>query len=195
MQLTRHHVTAFLDPDRSQLKEHLRRTWDPGMTQQVAAHLTLIYPEEVPDAGELVARAALAAARTPPFAITVGSPIHLGPPADGVFLRVADTDDGIRTFRATAVAAPDAISFPPHVTIVHPRTSHRGDQAWADLASTRIDTRFTITEVAFTAFNGNLWPTSRSFPSPAASRNLQSAPHIRRCAAHQARSDTPQTGS
>jgi 2'-5' RNA ligase len=164
MLLTRHHATAFLDPSSSQFVEQLRRTWDPGMTRQIAAHLTLIYPEEVPDAAELAARTALAVARTPPFTIAVGSAIHAGSPADGVFLRVDDIDGGIRAFRATAVAAPDAIDFSPHVTIVHPRTSCRGDQAWAGLATTRIDARFPVTEVAITAFSGDHWPTLQVIP-------------------------------
>jgi len=36
------------------------------------------------------------------------------------------------------MSAADAIDFPPHVTIVHPHTSRRGGQAWAELAGTRI---------------------------------------------------------
>jgi hypothetical protein len=67
IRLPRHHVTAFLDPGRSQFVEQLRRTWDPGMAEQIAAHVTLVYPEEIPDAAELAAKAALAAARTPAF--------------------------------------------------------------------------------------------------------------------------------
>jgi hypothetical protein len=164
IQLTRHHITAFLDPSRSQFVEQLRRTWDPGMARQLAAHLTLVYPEEIPDAAELAARAALAAARTPPFAIAVGSPFHAGSPADGVFLRVDDIDGGIRTFRGATIAAADAIGFPPHITIVHPRTSRRGGQAWAALAGIRIDTCLTITEVTITAFDGDRWPVVQVLP-------------------------------
>ena len=164
LQLSRHHVTAFLDPGRGQFVEQLRRTWDPGMARQIAAHLTLVYPEEIPDAAELAARAALAAARTPPFAIAVGSPVHAGSPADGVFLRVGDVDGGIGAFRAAFLAAADALGFPPHITIVHPRTSRRGGQAWAELAGTRIGACFTITEVAITAFDGDRWPVLQVLP-------------------------------
>src|SRR5689334_16363256 len=74
----------------------------------------------------------------PPFTIAIGSPVHAGSTADGVVLRVDDIDGGIRVFRAAAVAAADAIDFPPHVTIVHPHTSGRGGQAWAALAGTGI---------------------------------------------------------
>jgi hypothetical protein len=46
--LTRHHATAFLDPGRSERVEELRRTWDPLMARQIAAHVTLIYPRKSP---------------------------------------------------------------------------------------------------------------------------------------------------
>jgi hypothetical protein len=81
-----------------------------------------------------------------------------------VFLHVSDPDDGIARFRATAVPAGHASGFPPHVTIVHPRTSRRGPQAWAELASVHVDTRITITEVAITAYDGGCWPTLQTIP-------------------------------
>ena len=54
--------------------------------------------------------------------------------------------------------------FPPHVTIVHPRTSDRGRQAWDELASIGTGARFTITHVAITAYDGNHWQTLRLLP-------------------------------
>jgi hypothetical protein len=47
---------------------------------------------------------------------------------------------------------------------VHPRTSRRGGQAWAELASTRIDASFAITEVTITAFDGDRWPVLQVLP-------------------------------
>jgi 2'-5' RNA ligase len=164
MHLTRHHATAFLNPRNSQKVEELRRTWDPGMAQQIAAHITLIYPEEIADPAELIARATRAAASTPPFSIAVSTPVHGGNPADGVFLRVDDIADGIRRFRETAVPASHAIDFPPHVTIVHPRTSRHGEQAWNELADTHLDARFAITGIAITAYDGQRWPTLQTIP-------------------------------
>ena len=149
----------FLDPGRSGLVEELRRTWDPLMARQIAAHVTLIYPEEITDPADLVARAARAAARSAPFTIGVGAAMHAGLPADGVFLRVDDLDDGIRAFRAAAIPPGQAIDFPPHVTVVHPRTSGQGERAWAELAGARIHVRLTITQVAITAFDGDRWST------------------------------------
>ena len=44
----RAHATAFLDPRYSGPVEDLRARWDPVMAGQIAAHVTLIYPEELP---------------------------------------------------------------------------------------------------------------------------------------------------
>jgi hypothetical protein len=164
MPLTRHHATAFLDHPDGRVFEDLRRTWDPDMARQIAAHITLIYPEEISDPEELAARAERAAARTAPFRIVIGSPFHSGSPADGVFLRVSDVDHGIRRFRAAAVPDGQAVDFPAHTTIAHPRTSRRGEQAWAELGGLHLDIRFTISQVAITAYDGDRWPSVATFP-------------------------------
>ena len=164
MHLTRYHATAFLDPRSAQRVEELRRAWDPRMADQIAAHITLIYPEEIADPSDLIAQVNRAAARTGPFSIVIGSPTHVGNPADGVFLAVDDVAGGIRSFRESAVPAGHAIDFQPHVTIVHPRTSGHGEQAWNELAGIHLDTRFTITDVAITAYDGKSWPTLQTVP-------------------------------
>jgi 2'-5' RNA ligase len=164
MPLTRCHATAFLGSPASRALEELRRTWDPGMAKQIAAHITLIYPEEITDPAELAERTEHAAARIAPFTIAAGRPFHAGSPADGVFLHVSDPDDGIGRFRGAAIPHGRAIAFLPHITIVHPRTSRRGERAWAELAQVHIDTRFTIAEVAITAYDGRRWPTLQAVP-------------------------------
>ena len=126
---------------RGQFVEQLRRTWDPGMARQIAAHLTLVYPEEIPDAAELAARAALAAARTPLFTIAVGSPVHAGSPADGVFLRVDDVDGGIGAFRPRR--------WPP----------------WMLSASRRTSRWCTPVPLAAAARPGPSWPVPGSVPA------------------------------
>ena len=158
------HATAFLDAGHSGPVENLRARWDPVMARQIAAHVTLIYPEELPDGADLGQLAAAAAARTPKFSIALGPAFYVGSPADGVFLHVHDIDRGIALFRAIAVPPARMIDFPPHVTVVHPRTSDRGRQAWDELADTHIDARFTVTQVAVTAFSGNRWQTLRLLP-------------------------------
>jgi hypothetical protein len=119
--LTRHHVTAFVDPAVSEPVEELRRRWDPQMAGQIAAHVTVVYPEEIPDSASLEERAAAAA----------------------------------------AVPSGSMISFPPHITIVHPRTSGLGEQAWAGLAACSLGIRFTVICVAITAFDGDRWLAPR----------------------------------
>jgi 2'-5' RNA ligase superfamily len=158
--LTRHHVTAFVDPAVSGPVEELRRRWDPQMAGQIAAHVTVVYPEEIPDPASLRERAA-AAATTAPFDLVTGPAFYDGSPCGGVFLHVHDLDGGLRAFRTAAVPAGSMISFPPHITIVHPRTSGLGEQAWAELAACSLSIRFTVTCVAITAFDGDRWPALR----------------------------------
>jgi 2'-5' RNA ligase len=131
------------------------------MASQIAAHISLVYPEEVPDPAELDRLARAAAACTPPFSITLGTAFYVGSPADGVFFHVHDDDSGICSFRAKTVPPASAIGFPPHVTIVHPRTSRLGQRAWQALAEVRLDAQFVVTEVAITASDGSRWHTVR----------------------------------
>jgi 2'-5' RNA ligase len=163
-ELTRHHATVFLDHECSGPVEELRSRWDPQTASRIAAHITLLYPEEIPDPAEMEQLAEAAAASTPPFNITLGPVFFVGSPADGVFFHVDDSDGGIRSFRAKAVPPARAIEFPPHVTIVHPRTSRLGQQAWQVLADVRLDMQATITEVAITASDGGRWHTVLRLP-------------------------------
>ena len=159
--LIRHHVTAFVDPAVSEPVEKLRRRWDPQMAAQIAAHVTLVYPEEIPGPASLLERAAAAAASTAPFDLETGPAFYDGSPSGGVFLQVRDRGGGLRAFRAAAVPAGSMIGFPPHITIVHPRTSGLGEQAWAELAACSPSIRFTVTCVAITATDGHRWPALR----------------------------------
>jgi 2'-5' RNA ligase len=162
--LVRHHATVLLDPERSKPVEILRSRWDPQMSQQIAAHVTLIYPEEVADPAELDEVVRAAVARTAPFRVALREAFFAGSPADGVFLHVEDVDGGIASFRTETVPAPRAIEFPPHVTIVHPRTSVLGEQAWRSVAATHLRTEFMVTEVATTASDGNRWQIVQRLP-------------------------------
>jgi hypothetical protein len=169
--LARHHVTAFADPAVSGPVEELRWHWDPQMAGQIAAHVTVVYPEEIPDPALLKQRAAAAAASTAAFDLETGPAFYDGSPSSGVFLRVHDRDGGLRAFRAAAVPAGSMISFPPHVTIVHPRTSARGEEAWAVLKACNLRIRFTVTGVAITAFDGERWPVLRVLPLATTTRS------------------------
>jgi 2'-5' RNA ligase superfamily len=137
-ELGRHHATVFLNPERSGLVEELRSRWDPRMASQIAAHITLIYPEEIPDPAELDEVAEIAAASTRPFSITLGSAFYVGSAADGVFFRVHDIDGGIGSFRARTVPPARAIDFPPHVTSsIHepPASASKHGRRWPQLSA------------------------------------------------------------
>jgi len=159
--LTRHHVTAFVDPAVSEPVEELRRRWDPQMARQIAAHVTVVYPEEIPGPARLEKQAAAAASTTAPFYLETGPAFYDRSPSGGVFLQVHDLDGGLRAFRAAVVPAGSTISFPPHITIVHPRTSGLVEQAWDELAACPLSIRFMVTCVAITAFDGDRWPALR----------------------------------
>ncbi len=47
-----------------------------------------------------------------------------------------------------------ATTYPPHVTIVHPRTSDRGRECWESGPYRPDESVFTVAEVAVTAFDG-----------------------------------------
>src|ERR1700722_9002712 len=161
--LLRYHATAFLDKASSAPIEALRAQWDPVMASQIDAHLSLIWPEEVPDHRELERRARRAAALVPPIFITITTPFYVGDPKDGVFFEVTDAEGGIADFRSKAAPTEGAIDFPPHVTIVHPRTSALGGEAWRQLEGLRLDISTVVTEVSITAFDGTRWLTVERF--------------------------------
>jgi hypothetical protein len=169
MTLLRYHATAFLDKAMSAPIKALREQWDPVMAGQIDAHVSLMWPEEIPDHKELVRRARSAAAFVPPILVTITTPFYVGNPKDGVFFKVIDAESGIANFRSKAAPIEGAIDFPPHVTIVHPRTSALGCEAWQRLEGLRLDISTVLTEVSITAFDGTRWLTVEQFQFGSAS--------------------------
>src|SRR5207248_696543 len=82
----------------------------------------------------------------------------------GVSFRVDDVEGGLRRAREL-LTRPDFTpgDVEPHLTIVHPRTSRRGAEAWLELRSVRLTTEFEVCEIAVTAWDGQRWPTVASF--------------------------------
>lgn len=156
-------VVAFLDPPGCRPVEDLRARWDPVSAAEVAAHVTLVYPEEFPCGLDPADVAAAAATATSPFRIAVGGAFHPGSPADGVFLRVEDLDGGIARFRAAAALPGTPACLPAHVTVVHPRAPG-GERAWAEVSGLRISARFTVSRVAVTVHDGTRWQSPRVMP-------------------------------
>jgi 2'-5' RNA ligase len=153
-----HHATIFVPPEAAGPVEIARRNWDPDMAAQIAAHATLIYPHEAPIVDLLVERVRVASARIRPFRLRLGETACFERPEDGVYLTVEDVDGGYRRLREDVLRPPfQPSTFPPHVTLVHPRTSRRGREFWDSGAFPRQDREFTAREVAITAFDGTRW--------------------------------------
>jgi 2'-5' RNA ligase len=128
--------------------QELRRRWDPVMADRIDPHLTLVYPQEFTDEALLLERTANAASRVPPFEVCPGTvePSNLG----GVWSHVSD-DSGSWSELRTEILAPPFKRYPvtPHITIVHPRTSHRSQEALAALNGAQMFHPCLIDEVLY----------------------------------------------
>ena len=67
-----HHATIFVAPAIVGPIEAVRREWDPAMAAQIAAHVTVAYPQEAPISDPLVERLRAASAGIPPFRLRLG---------------------------------------------------------------------------------------------------------------------------
>lgn len=143
----RMHLMAFLPADAARQVEALRRASDPGMAAMVAAHVTVVYPEEAPDTALLVER--LRALSIPPFRLALGAPAAFTEERAGAGLHVVDLDGGWSRIRAGLLAAPFRdLGHPPHVTVAHPRTAAEARTAARAALPTGT---WTVTEIALTA--------------------------------------------
>lgn len=160
-----HHATIFVPPDVARQVEAARREWDPVMAAHIAAHVTVAYPEEAPNLDLLVERLRAATATIAPFRLRLGGFACFTRPEDGVYIAVDDVDGGYRRLREEMLRPPfHPLAFPPHVTIVHPRTSRRGRDFWDRGRCRTPGVEFTPTELAITAFDGARWVVRMTFP-------------------------------
>jgi len=160
-----HHATIFLPPWVAEPVEAVRRAWDPAMAAQIAAHVTLAYPQEVPAMDLLVARLRATGAAVAPFRLRLGALSCFGRPEDGVYIGVEDTAGTYCRVRDDLLHPPfRPVAFPPHVTLVHPRTSSRGREFWERGGYQIRRIEFTVGEIGITAFDGTKWTTLETFP-------------------------------
>jgi 2'-5' RNA ligase len=153
-----HHATILLAGAAVERIEAVRRRWDPVMAAQIEAHVTLVYPREAPDVGLLLERLADACAGTRPFALRLGELGCFGRPEGGVYVGVEDPDGACGRLRAAVLRSPfQSVSFPLHVTLVHPRTSPRGRELWERGEPLAFAGEFAVDQVAVTAFDGAAW--------------------------------------
>jgi len=154
-----HHATIFVPRAAARDAEAARRRWDPVMADRIAAHVTLVYPEEAPNLDLLVERLREAGQRHGPFRLGLGRLACYGRPEGGVYVEVEDVEGGYQRLRAEVLRPPfRSLAFTPHVTVVHPRTSLRGRECWEEAATRAWERReFTVTELTITAFDGTEW--------------------------------------
>lgn len=137
----RRHLTIVIDPLLVPDLAALRHRWDPVMAAGVPPHVTVAYPEEH--------TALNAVGATAPFRLELGDVVAMDEGAGGVFVEVRDVDGGWTALRERVVRS-GRLHVRPHVTIVHPRTSDRGPDAWAELRCTTFEGTVVVTEVAVT---------------------------------------------
>jgi 2'-5' RNA ligase len=149
------HATLFVAPEVAGPIEAARRAYDPIMAAQIAAHITLAYPQEAPMSELLVARVRIATAGIPPFRLRLGGVAYFGCPEGGIYIAVEDVEGSYRALREEILRPPfKPVDFPPHVTLVHPRTSSRGRDYWEKSRYQVREVEFTVREVAITVFDG-----------------------------------------
>jgi 2'-5' RNA ligase len=129
------------------------------MAAQIAAHTTLVYPHEAPSADLLIERLGDAASVTPPFRLRLRrGELHHSANHDAVWVPLEDVDGGHAALRERLLRPPfRPAGFPPHVTLVHPRTSSRGRELWTADRDWHHEAEFVIREVTVTAFDGARW--------------------------------------
>ena len=156
-----HHATIFVPPDIASPLEVYRQAWDPVMAEQIAAHVTLIYPQEVSGAELLTEKLRNICSATTSFRLKLGNLTYSGSPEGGVYVAVDDTEGACGRLRTQVLRSPAEI--PLHVTLVHPRTSSRGRELW-DQANLQLpQSEFRVKEVAITGFDGAKWATLHRF--------------------------------
>ncbi len=159
--LRAHHATIFVGGVPG--LDDIRREWDPVMASQIAPHVTVAYPSEVPDADAMVERVRAATRAAAPFTIRLGEVVRAGNPDDGVFVVVDDSEGGWAQLRARIAGTAADRALPPHVTFVHPRTSRLGALAFAALRMRRWSETIAVSAVGVTAYDGSEWRTVATF--------------------------------
>ncbi len=134
--------------------EAVRRAWDPVVAAAIPAHITLAYPAEHPGLEVLRGRINTVAERAAPFRIGFGAFRAFPPPDEGcVYLEVRDLDGAFAAMRRAVAAPPfEPIDFPPHLTLIHPRTSAKAADFWLAGVAQIIAAPLVIDSIVITAF-------------------------------------------
>jgi mutator protein MutT len=163
----RHHLTLLVPDGAVRARvEPWRTRWDPRMAARVPAHVSLVYPEEVTDFDLLLRRAEAATGGFASFPLDARGVAQADSEEGvGVFVGVTDRTGAIERLRDELLAPPfRSLGFPLHVTIVHPRTSDRGDAAFAALGDDPLAGSFVVSEVCWTETSSAGMQVRRRFP-------------------------------
>jgi hypothetical protein len=162
------HAVLFLPPQTAIPLDRIRQVFDPAFARQIGVNATLTYPDEAPDAGLLAQRIGELAEWSGPIPLGLGAIVPYGDPPDprrGLHVEVTDVGGAYLGARAHLLAPPFTAhgvdEARPHVTLVHPRTSARGLEAWDKLAGRRLDVEVLVERVALVTWDGATWPASK----------------------------------
>ena len=146
----RHHLTILLPSGglRDEIETE-RARWDPVMAGGVPAHVTAVYPEEVTEFDDLLARVGNAIEGLRAFPLDARG-IAADHDSAGVFVGVTDRTGALQELRARLLPTGRSRAYPLHATIVHPRTSARGPEAIAALGARRLSGSFLVAELVWT---------------------------------------------
>ena len=149
---SRVHLTIAIDESKVEQVAELRRKFDPAMAAGVSPHITVAYPEEFDDRELLIERAREVARSMAPFTMAsteVATDSDDG--TKGVFLALSDPTGSWHELRGRLLAPPFAqLDVPPHLTIVHPRTSDRGREAWTELKDHTLSMQVIVSTLSLT---------------------------------------------
>lgn len=122
------------------------------MAAVAPAHLTLAYPEEFgSDYTLLLDRIEDIAKKRDRFWISIVGVVCENEGKGGVFLKVVDSTNSWSSLRESILVEPfRKLEIFPHVTLVHPRTSDRGPEAWIALRDWKLTAELQVRDICFT---------------------------------------------
>lgn len=155
----------LLEGEVSEQLQSLREEWDPTMASRVPPHVSVVYPEEATDQTLLMERTRTAVLDTEAFMISLRGVSAGDEGRGGVWFDVHDPSSTWTQLRSRILDPPfRALPIGPHATVVHPRTSPHGREAFATLAETSLDGDIHISELLYTETSEERWRIVERFP-------------------------------